>query len=87
MKRLWLTGLLLGAALCVAGIAIEWPASKPVAVAMMSGLRTSSRTNPRWAWRAMGQTAATLNRGTQTPIKIAMSSSADGPATRSAKAC
>ena len=33
MKRLWLTGLLLGAALCVAGIAIEWPAGKPVAVA------------------------------------------------------
>lgn len=33
MKRLLLTGLLLGAALCVAGIAIEWPAGKPVAVA------------------------------------------------------
>ena len=39
-------------------------ATRPDAVAMMSGLRSSSRTKPWPPWRAMGHTAATLNSGT-----------------------
>ena len=46
MKRLWLTGLLLGAALCVAGIAIEWPAGKPVAVAAPPSNKAPQRIVP-----------------------------------------
>ena len=43
MKRLWLTGLLLGAALSVAGIAIEWPAGQPVAVAASPSTKAPQR--------------------------------------------
>ncbi len=61
-------------------------ATRPDAVAMISGLRSSSRSRPRWAWRAMGQTAPTLNSGTHTPISTAISSRPWAPASRSAMA-
>ena len=47
-------------------------AIRPLAVPMISGLRSSSRANPLLAWRAMGQTAPTLNSGTHTPISTAI---------------
>ena len=60
--------------------------ARPDAVARISGLRTSSRRNPRRAWRAIGQTAATLNSGTQTPIRTAIICRPCAPARRSASA-
>ena len=40
---------------------------------MISGLRTQLARRSRWPpWRAIGQTAATLNSGTQTPISTAI---------------
>jgi hypothetical protein len=35
-------------------------AARPSTVAMISGLRASARPKPVFAWRAIGQTAATL---------------------------
>jgi hypothetical protein len=61
-------------------------AVRPEAVAMISGLRTSSRKNPVWACRAMGQTAPMLNSGTQKPISTAIMSKPSGPAKRSTSA-
>jgi hypothetical protein len=47
-------------------------ATRPEAVAMIKGLRSSSRAKPCCPWRAMGHTAATLNSGTHTPISTAI---------------
>jgi hypothetical protein len=60
--------------------------TSPDAVARISGLRTSSRRKPRRPWRAIGQTAATLNSGTQTPISTAIICRPCAPASRSASA-
>ena len=59
-------------------------ATRPVAVAMISGLRTSCRRKPDWPWRAIGHTAATFISGTHTPISTAIISSPSAPARRSA---
>ena len=61
-------------------------AASPVAVAMISGLRSSSRTKPCWPPRAMGHTAATFSSGTHTPISTATMSRPCAPARRSARA-
>ena len=47
-------------------------ATRPDAVPMISGLRSSSRAKPLLACRAIGQTAPTLNSGTHTPISTAI---------------
>ena len=61
-------------------------ATKPEAVAMIRGLRNSSR--PKWVCDclAMGQTAPMLKIGTHTPMSTAISSSPSAPAKRSAMA-
>ena len=58
-------------------------AMSPEVVAMISGLRTSSRAKLRLACRAMGQTAAVFKMGTQKPISTAISTRPCGPASRS----
>ena len=60
--------------------------ASPVLVAMMSGLRTSAAPNPRPLLRAMGQTAATLAKGTQKPINTAIDNKPSAPPKRSASA-
>lgn len=61
-------------------------ATRPDAVAMISGLRTSSLAKPRSLWRAIAHTAPMLLKGTLTPISTAISSTPGGPARRSATA-
>jgi hypothetical protein len=61
-------------------------AASPDKVAMISGLRSSWPAKPMRPWRAIGQTAATLNSGTQKPISTAINKSPCGPASRSASA-
>ena len=61
-------------------------ASRPELVAMMRGLRTSSRPKCRLACRAMGQTAPMLYMGTQKPISMAMYKPPSAPASRVARA-
>ena len=56
------------------------------AVAMISGLRNSSRRKWVLPCRAMGQTAPMLKVGTQKPISTEIISSPCGPAMRSARA-
>jgi len=57
---------------------------KPNAVAMISGLRISSKRNPVFDCLTIGQTAAIFSKGTQTPTKTAISKTPLGPARRSA---
>ena len=61
-------------------------AISPEAVAMMSGLRSSSRRKCVLPCRAMGQTAPMLKVGTQKPISTEIISRPCGPAMRSARA-
>ena len=57
--------------------------AKPLVVAKMRGLRISSRTMPDSPCRAMGQTAPTLNMGTQKPMRTAINNKPSLPVKRS----
>jgi hypothetical protein len=60
--------------------------ANPPVVAKIRGFRMSSRQKPVSLWRAIGQTAAMLNMGTQKPISSDMSNRPSAPASLSDKA-